>query len=62
MLVAIKVCKYELKITYVPEKFVFREVENLGRGGALVDSKPFDRRIMGLNPALAATWGPWVSP
>ena len=27
-----------------------------GRGGALVESKPFDRRVVGSNPALAATY------
>ena len=26
----------------------------VGRGGALVVSKPFNRRVVGLNPALAA--------
>ena len=26
-----------------------------GRGGSLVDSSPFVRRVVGLNPALAAT-------
>jgi len=29
--------------------------ENFGRGGALVDSTPFVRRIVGPNPALTAT-------
>ena len=33
-----------------------------GRCGALVESKPFDQRIVGSNPALAATLGPWASP
>ena len=37
-------------------------LEVMQRGCALVESKPFDRRVMGLNPALAATLGPWVSP
>ena len=27
----------------------------MGRDGALVESKPFDRRVVGSNPALAAT-------
>ena len=27
----------------------------VGHGGALVESKPFDRKVVGLNPALAAT-------
>ena len=27
----------------------------VGRGGALVESMPFDRRVAGSNPALAAT-------
>ena len=26
----------------------------VGRGGVLVESMPFDRRVVGLNPALAA--------
>ena len=34
---------------------------NVGRGGALVESKPLDRRVVGSNPALAATLGPWAS-
>ena len=29
--------------------------EFMGRGGALVESKPFDRRVVVSNPALAAT-------
>ena len=29
---------------------------NVGRGGAFVESKPFDRRVVGSNPALAATY------
>ena len=28
--------------------------EFVGRGGALVEKKPFDRRVVGSNPALAA--------
>ena len=31
----------------------------VGRGGALVESMPFDRRVVGSNPALAETFGPW---
>ena len=27
----------------------------MGRGGALVEMTPFDRRVVGSNPALAAT-------
>ena len=27
----------------------------VGRGGALVESMPLDRRVLGSNPALAAT-------
>ena len=30
--------------------------------GALVESMPFVRRVMGSTPALAATHGPWASP
>ena len=33
-----------------------------GRGGAVAESKPFDRRVVDPNPSLAATWGPWASP
>ena len=29
-----------------------------GRGGAFVETMPLDRRVVGSNPALAATWGP----
>ena len=35
---------------------------DVGRGGSLVDSTPFVRRVVGSNPALAATYGPWASP
>ena len=28
----------------------------------LVETMPFDRRVVGSNPALAATWWPWASP
>ena len=34
----------------------------MGRGGALVESMPFARRVVGSNPALAAMYGPWTSP
>src|SRR6218665_978754 len=34
-------------------------VDFFGRGGALVESMPFDRNVVGFNPALAATQGPW---
>ena len=34
----------------------------VGRRGALLESKPFDRRVVGSNPALAATYAPWASP
>jgi len=34
----------------------------VGRGGALVEALTFNRRVVGLTPALAATWGPWASP
>src|SRR6218665_2072383 len=33
-----------------------------GRGGASVESMPFDHRVVGSNPALATTKGPWASP
>ena len=29
----------------------------MGRGGILVESKPFDQRVMDSNPALAGTLG-----
>ena len=32
------------------------------RGGSLVDSSSLVRTVMGSNPALAATQGPWASP
>src|SRR6218665_3674372 len=32
-----------------------------GVGGALVESTPFVRRVMGSTPALAATKGAWAS-
>src|SRR6218665_422401 len=34
----------------------------VGRGGTLVDSMPFDRKVVGSNPILAARQGPWASP
>ena len=34
----------------------------VGCGGALVETMTFNRRVVGSNPALAATWGPWASP
>ena len=34
----------------------------LGRGGTLVDSMPLDRKVVGSNPILAATLGPFASP
>src|SRR6218665_315964 len=34
----------------------------VGRGDALVESIPFDRRVVGSKPALASTYGPWASP
>ena len=33
----------------------------MGRGGSLVDSAPFVKRVVGSNPAVAATYGPWAS-
>jgi len=35
---------------------------SVGRGDALAELKPFDRRVMGSNPVLAATQGPWATP
>ena len=32
------------------------------RCGALVESKPFDWRVAGSNPTLAAPQGPWANP
>src|SRR6218665_828639 len=43
-----------------PPRFGY-EVWHMGRGGSLVDSSPFVRRVVGSNPALAAAWGPWKS-
>ena len=34
---------------------LFTTYLHVGRGGALVESMPFDPRVMGSNPALAAT-------
>src|SRR6218665_346628 len=34
----------------------------VGRGCALVESIPFDRRVVGSNPALDAMQEPWASP
>src|SRR6218665_3127054 len=34
----------------------------VGRGGALVETMTFNRRVVGSTPALAATYGPWASP
>jgi len=34
----------------------------MGRGGALVETMTFNRRVVGSTPALAATYGPWASP
>ena len=34
----------------------------VGRGGSLVSSVPFVRRVAGSNPTLVATYGPWASP
>ena len=39
-----------------------RVLNVVGRGGVLVESLPFDRRVAGSNSALAATQGPWASP
>src|SRR6218665_210299 len=48
-----------------PPVFLFKPLQCsliVGRGGALVESIPFDRRVVGWNPALAATLGPSASP
>ena len=34
----------------------------MGRGGALVETMTFNRRVVGSTPALAAMQGPWASP
>ena len=34
----------------------------VGRGGTLVETTHFDRRVADSNPVLAATKGPWASP
>src|SRR6218665_357126 len=34
----------------------------VGRDCALVKSMPFNQSVVGSNPALAATKGPWASP
>jgi len=35
--------------------------EFMERGGALAETMTFNRRVVGLTPALAATYGPWPS-
>ena len=35
--------------------FIKNCIINVGRGGALVELKPFDRRVVDLNPSLATT-------
>ena len=37
------------------------QVQKCGHGGSLVDSSLFVQRVVGSNPTLAASWGPWVS-
>ena len=39
-----------------------KDVPHCGRGGALVESTPFDRWVAGSNPALEITKGHWASP
>ena len=34
----------------------------VGRGGALVESIAFNRRVVGSTPALAVRYGFWASP
>ena len=36
-------------------RLFFNHFPFVGGGGALVESKPFDRRVEGSNPALATT-------
>ena len=38
-----------------------RKYNAVGCGVSLVDTKPFVRRVVGSNPALVATQGPWAS-
>src|SRR6218665_1292777 len=40
----------------------YHAISIVGHGGTLVESMPFDRRVVGSNPALAATLGPLASP
>src|SRR6218665_3959555 len=43
-------------------KFLFvYKLYPVGHGGALVETAPFDRRVVCSNPALAAMKGPWAS-
>ena len=39
-----------------------QELMVVGCGGAVVSSVPYDRRVAGSNPTLAAAQGPWASP
>jgi len=40
----------------------YNDTISVGRGGALVETMTFNRRVVGSTPALAATQGPWASP
>ena len=41
---------------YLRDNYVF-----VGRGGTMVESKPFDLRVVGSNPSLATTQAPWTN-
>jgi|SRR6218665_551408 len=44
------------------EKPYLTAIHHVGRSGTLVESMTLNRRVVGLNPALAATYGPRASP
>ena len=50
-------CSLSLCLFLFPVNLACSIVVTVGRGGALVESTPFDWRVAGSNPALAATIG-----
>ena len=53
MHVVMYVCLYACKCTLCACKRVYLHLCIVRRGGALVESEPFDRNVVGSNPALA---------
>ena len=50
------------RFLWLPVHVCLSRCDMMGHGGVLVESMPFLRRIVGSNPALAATYRPWASP